>query len=76
MSSITSCISAAAMVEESSFMPAQTWAVLQGWWMKSSPLLRSWPACWSQAKSNALRIRSTSSFELYEETWPSNSWSR
>ena len=37
------------MVAVSSFSSAQMTATDHGWWMNVSPLLRTWPACLSQA---------------------------
>ena len=55
-------------------MPGADLGDAPGWWMKSSPLLRSWPRVVLAGVVERPRISSASSFELYAETWPSSSW--
>ena len=49
VSSTVSCSSAAVIVAESSFSSAQISATAQRVQTNGSPLLRTWPAWWSQA---------------------------
>ena len=53
VSSTVSCSSAAHSVSVSRRSPAQIFATPTGWLMKSSPDLRRWSACFSQANTNA-----------------------
>ena len=60
VSSTVSCSSAAQIVSVSRRMPAQIFATPTGCVMNSSPDLRRWSACRSQAKANASPTRSRS----------------